>query len=51
MDQVERALRDLGAPKVNVLVRRDSDGGPALWQELGYEPADSRLYGKVLDGD
>ena len=50
VEQVEGALRDLGAPKVNVLVRSDSDGGPELWKELGYKPADSRLYGKELEG-
>jgi len=51
VEHIERALRDLGAPKVNVLVRPDSDGGRALWRELGYEPAESRLYGKELRGD
>ena len=49
VEQVERGLRDLGAPKVNVLVRADSDGGPELWKELGYAPAESRLYGKEVD--
>ena len=49
VEQVERGLRDLGAPKVNVVVRPDSDGGRELWKELGYEPAESRLYGKELD--
>ena len=34
---------------MNVLVRPDSDGGRELWKELGYEPAESRLYGKELD--
>jgi ribosomal protein S18 acetylase RimI-like enzyme len=51
VEQVEGSLRDLGAPKVNVLVRPDSDGGRELWKELGYEPAASRLYGKDLGGD
>jgi ribosomal protein S18 acetylase RimI-like enzyme len=51
VEQVESSLRDLGAPKVNVLVRADSDGGPELWKELGYTPAASRLYGKELEGD
>jgi ribosomal protein S18 acetylase RimI-like enzyme len=50
VEQVEGALRDLGAPKVNVVVRADSDGGRELWKELGYEPAESRLYGKELVG-
>lgn len=51
VEQVEASLRDLGAPKVNVLVRPDSDGGRELWKDLGYEPAESRLYGKELAGD
>jgi ribosomal protein S18 acetylase RimI-like enzyme len=51
VEQVEGALRDLGAPKVNVLVRPDSDGGPELWKELGYQPGEARLYGKELAGD
>jgi ribosomal protein S18 acetylase RimI-like enzyme len=49
VEQVERGLRDLGAPKVNVLVRPDSEGGPKLWKELGYEAGESRPYGKELD--
>jgi len=49
VEEVERGLRDLGAPKVNVLVRPDSDGGRELWKELGYDAAESRLYGKEID--
>ena len=51
VEQVERGLRDVGAPKINVLVRADSDGGRELWRELGYEAADSRLFATVIDGD
>jgi len=50
VEQVEAGLRDMGAPKANVLVRADSDGGPELWKELGYAPAESRVYGKELEG-
>jgi ribosomal protein S18 acetylase RimI-like enzyme len=50
VEEVEGALRDLDAPKVNVVVQPDSDGGRELWKELGYEPAEARLYGKELDG-
>lgn len=50
VEQVEHGLRDLGAPKVNVLVRPKSEGGPELWKELGYEAGESRPYGKDLDG-
>ena len=49
VEQVERGLRDVGAPKVNVIVRTESDDGRELWKELGYEAAESRLYGKEID--
>ena len=49
VEQVERGLRDLGAPKINVVVRPGGEGGPELWKELGYKAGDSRLYGKELD--
>lgn len=49
VEQVERGLRDLGAPKVNVLVRPGSDGFLGLWKQLGYEVGESRPYGKELD--
>jgi ribosomal protein S18 acetylase RimI-like enzyme len=49
VEQVERSLRDLGAPKVNVLVRTEGEGGRELWKELGYAAAESKLYGKELD--
>ena len=51
VEQVERGLRDLGAGKVNVLVRPDSEGGRELWKELGYQAAETRLYGKELVDD
>lgn len=50
VEQVERGLRDLGAPKVNVVVRPEGDGGLELWEALGYEAAESRLFGKEIDG-
>jgi ribosomal protein S18 acetylase RimI-like enzyme len=50
VEHVERALRDLGAPKVNVLVRNDNDDGRELWKELGYAPGESRLYSKEIGG-
>jgi ribosomal protein S18 acetylase RimI-like enzyme len=49
VEQVERGLRDVGAPKINVLVRPGSDGGRELWKELGYEAGESRLYGKEIE--
>jgi ribosomal protein S18 acetylase RimI-like enzyme len=49
VEQVERGLRDVGAPKINVLVRPDSDGGKELWTELGYEAGEARLFAKETD--
>lgn len=47
--QVEAALRDLDCPKINVLVRGESDGGREFWKAVGYEAGRSRQYGKELD--
>jgi ribosomal protein S18 acetylase RimI-like enzyme len=46
--RIEAALADLGAQRVNVLVRDGNDGGHAFWQSAGYELAGSRQYGKPL---
>jgi len=47
LDKVEAGLRDLGCPKVSVLVRDDNDDGRELWSGRGYE-AGSRQYAKEL---
>lgn len=47
--EVEAGLRALGAPKINVLVRDDSDGGPDLWRALRYEEGASKLFGRKLE--
>lgn len=49
VEQVEAGLRDLGCPKINVLVRGESEDGRELWKALGYAPGDSRPYAKELD--
>jgi ribosomal protein S18 acetylase RimI-like enzyme len=46
--QIEATLTDLGAQRVNVLVRDGNDAGRAFWQAAGYELAGSRQYGKPL---
>jgi ribosomal protein S18 acetylase RimI-like enzyme len=51
IDQVEAGLRALGCPKVNVMVREDSDGGAEFWASRGYEPHSSVQFGKELGGD
>ena len=48
IDQVEAELRNLGCPKVNVIVRPESDGGAAFWKARGYGASESRQYGKEL---
>jgi ribosomal protein S18 acetylase RimI-like enzyme len=46
--RIERELAALGARRVNVLVRDDSDGGHAFWSAAGYEQTPSRQFGKNL---
>jgi ribosomal protein S18 acetylase RimI-like enzyme len=46
--EVERRLLDLGAPRVNVIVRDDADDAPEFWSSVGYKVAESRQYGKDL---
>lgn len=50
VDQVEAGLRDLGCPKVSVLVREENDDGREFWVERGYE-AGSRQYARELRRD
>jgi GNAT superfamily N-acetyltransferase len=46
--RIEDRLMDLGAPRVNVLVQDDSDGGHEFWLAAGYELVPSRQFGKTL---
>ena len=46
--QIEARLRDLGAPKVNVIIRDDNADGTAFWEALGYAPAPARQFGREL---
>jgi ribosomal protein S18 acetylase RimI-like enzyme len=46
--RIEAMLTELGAPRVNVLVREGNDAGRAFWEAAGYELAGSRQYGKPL---
>lgn len=48
IDQIEAGLAALGCPKVNVMVRDDSDGGADFWAGRGYETTTARQYGKEL---
>jgi GNAT superfamily N-acetyltransferase len=46
--EVERRLRALGCPKVNVIVRDDNSGGARFWEALGYSSPPARQFGKEL---
>ena len=47
VDQVEAGLRDLGCPKVSVLVRDENDDGREFWAARGYEVG-SRQFAREL---
>jgi ribosomal protein S18 acetylase RimI-like enzyme len=46
--RIERRLAELGAVRVNVLVREGNERGRAFWTAAGYELSGSRQYGKDL---
>jgi len=48
VERVEAALADLGCPKINVIVRDESDGGRAFWKARGYAVHDATQFGKEL---
>ena len=50
VEHVEAGLRDLGCPKVSVLVRDENDDGREFWLERGYEQG-SRQYARELRRD
>lgn len=50
VDQVEAGLRDLGCPKVSVLVRDENEDGRAFWRARGYDEG-SRQFARELSRD
>ena len=46
--RAESRLAELGAPKVNLVVRDGDDDAAGFWKALGYEPARARQYGREL---
>jgi ribosomal protein S18 acetylase RimI-like enzyme len=48
VQRIEEQLIELGAVRVNVLVREGNDRGRAFWTAAGYELSGSRQYGKDL---
>jgi GNAT superfamily N-acetyltransferase len=49
VDQIETALVSLGCPKVNVMIRPETDGGTEFWAARGYVASPSRQFGKELE--
>ena len=47
--QVEAGLVDLGCPKVNAIVRDESESGRAFWKARGYAVNAAQQFGKELD--
>jgi len=48
VEQIEAGLADLGCPKVNVIVRDESDSGRAFWKARGYAVAAAQQFGREL---
>jgi ribosomal protein S18 acetylase RimI-like enzyme len=46
--EIERKLRALGCPRVNVVVRDENPEGGAFWEALGYTVRPSRQFGRDL---
>ena len=46
--EVERKLRVLGCPRVNVIVRDETPEAAAFWEALGYASRPSRQFGRDL---
>ncbi len=51
MTEVERCLRDLGCPKLNLQVRRGNDGAAAFYESVGFGEQDLLHFGKRLEED
>jgi len=47
--QIEAGLADLGCPKVNAIVRDESESGRAFWKARGYVVNAAQQFGKELD--
>ena len=50
VERVEAGLGDLGCPKVNVIVRDESDDGREFWTARGYAVHAAKQFGKELGG-
>jgi len=51
MDEVERRLRDLGCPKINLQVRGTNTAALDFYRKLGFRVDDAVSLGKRLEND
>ena len=51
MNSVETALREMGCPKINLQIRRESDKVTSFYQKLGFTNDDVVSMGKRLEAD
>jgi ribosomal protein S18 acetylase RimI-like enzyme len=49
--EVERLLREMGCPKVQLMVRPDNTGARSFYDAQGYEPFETWATGKRLIAD
>jgi ribosomal protein S18 acetylase RimI-like enzyme len=50
VERVETGLRDLGCPKVRVVVGEENAEGGKFWAARGYKAGRTRLFAKELEG-
>ncbi|GAA4249119.1 GNAT family N-acetyltransferase [Dactylosporangium darangshiense] len=48
VDELERRLRALGCPRINLMVLPDNESGLRFWQSLGYLPTPDVLHTKPM---
>ena len=51
MDRVEKSLKDMGCPKLNLQVRSSNRDVVEFYKRLGYDVEDRVSMGKLLTGD
>ena len=51
MAHVEERLRELGCPKINIQIRRDSLEAIAFYEKIDFKEDDVRSFGKRLEHD
>lgn len=51
VQEAERLLRDMGCPKVQLMVRPDNESARGFYDALGYESFDTWMTGKRLIPD